>query len=384
MNISFVIPSKNNLNYLKNAYNSIRKYYNQHEIVILDDSSKDGTVDWINSLKDENLTTYFNKGDYVGHTILYNIGVKLAKNDVFSIFHADMICGPNYVENLLKHLKEKTVVSATRIEPPLHPAGKEKIVMNFGLEHDDLKINEFEKFCILEQTKNKDVTTKGIFAPWCMYKKDFLAIGGHDEIFAPFPFEDSDIFQRFILTGYNIIQSRDSLVYHLTCRGHRWTEQVQKDDDFYKQCVHLKSKEFIRKWGNWIKNDEYSYPIIKNKYNIGFVAKKSNLNTLLTLEPWCSTLYTDFSNINFYRLDNQKYTHFNLADRIKPIDSEKTNDIIIEFDASQLTSDRFKFLTEQLSDVLTESAEIGEMEYDIFKITIKSLKTYQNELVMCE
>jgi glycosyltransferase involved in cell wall biosynthesis len=384
MNISFVIPSKNNLNYLKNAYHSIRKFYNTHEIIILDDSSKDGTPNWLKSLNDPNLTTYFNTGDYVGHTVLYNVGVKLCKHYVFSIFHADMVCGPNYVENLVKHLKNKTVVSATRIEPPLHPAGKEKIVMNFGLEYNDLKIDEFENFCILKQNENKDATTKGIFAPWCMYKEDFLAIGGHDELFAPFPFEDSDIFQRFILAGYKIIQSRDSFVYHLTCRGHRWTEQVQKDDEFYKLCVSLKSREFLRKWGNWIKNDEYSYPIIKNKYNVGFVAKNSTLMTVYNLEPWCSTLYTDFHALNFYLMDNQCHTKFNLRDRIKSIDSEKSNDIIVEFDASQLTQDRLNFLTTQLSDVLTESGGIGEMEYDIFKINIKSLKTYQNELVVCK
>jgi glycosyltransferase involved in cell wall biosynthesis len=384
MKISFIIPSKNNLNYLKNAYNSIRKHYLYDEIVILDDSSKDGTPDWLKSLNDPNLTTYFNTGDYVGHTVLYNVGVKLCKHDVFSIFHADMICGPNYVQNLYKHLMPKTVVSATRIEPPLHPAGKEKIVMNFGLSHDDLRIADFEKFCISESAAQAGITTKGIFAPWCMYKEDFLAIGGHDELFAPFPFEDSDIFQRFILAGYKIIQSRDSFVYHLTCRGHRWTEQVQKDDEFYKLCVSLKSREFLRKWGNWIKNDEYSYPIIKNKYNIGFVTKNSTLMTVYNLEPWCSTLYTDFHALNFYLMDNQGHTKFNLRDRIKSIDSEKSNDIIVEFDASQLTDDRINFLTSQLSDVLTESGEIGEMEYDIFKINIKSLKTYQNELVVCK
>ena len=61
MNISFIIPSKNNIKYLKNAYYSIRKYYKNHEIVILDDCSTDGTVDWMNNLSDDNLTKYFNK-----------------------------------------------------------------------------------------------------------------------------------------------------------------------------------------------------------------------------------------------------------------------------------------------------------------------------------
>jgi len=34
--------------------------------------------------------------------------------------------------------------------------------------------------------------------------------------------------------------------------------------------------------------------------------------------------------------------------------------------------------------VLKESGEVGEMEYDIFKITINSLKTYENENITCK
>jgi hypothetical protein len=54
-----------------------------------------------------------------------------------------------------------------------------------------------------------------------MYKKDFLAVGGHDDLFAPQSKEDSDLFNRFILAGYKVIQSWDALVYHFTSRGSR-------------------------------------------------------------------------------------------------------------------------------------------------------------------
>jgi len=380
MLISFIIPTKNNLQYLKNAYNSIRKYYTQHEIVILDDASSDGTGEWLKCLNDKNLTIHLNTNAPVGHTILYNIGVKMCRYNVFSIFHADMICGPNYIENLTKHLRDKTVVSATRIEPPLHPTGKEKITKNFGMNHDDINFKEFKDFCLITQKENENVTTKGIFAPWLMYKNDFLIIGGHDEVFAPFPFEDSDIFQRFILNGYNIIQSRDSLVYHLTCRGHRWTEQIQKDDDYYKQCVDRNSKNFLRKWGSWIKNDEYSYPIIKNKYDIGLIIRNCNEQLLAALEPMFSTIYTD-CQFNDYIKFNQPNTKFNLTKRIQSINTDKTNDIIIEFDAKQLNQENFSFLTTQLTDVIIESGEVGTLEYDIFKFTINQLNPLQNRLI---
>ena len=48
MKISFIIPSRNNLKYLKWSYDSIRKNQGDHEveICVADDASTDGTWDW--------------------------------------------------------------------------------------------------------------------------------------------------------------------------------------------------------------------------------------------------------------------------------------------------------------------------------------------------
>ena len=107
--ISFVIPSRNNLPFLKQAYNSIRDNIElQHEIVMLDDASTDGTWEWMTEIykKDKNVIIHKNYGpERLGHTILYDEGVKMCTNEVFSIFHADMVASPNYVINMIKHLE---------------------------------------------------------------------------------------------------------------------------------------------------------------------------------------------------------------------------------------------------------------------------------------
>ena len=48
--------------------------------------------------------------------------MRQATNEIVGIMHSDMIIGPNYIENTLKHLERGKVVCATRIEPPIHPA----------------------------------------------------------------------------------------------------------------------------------------------------------------------------------------------------------------------------------------------------------------------
>ena len=70
--------------------------------------------------------------------------------------------------------------------------------------------------------KPEQETTEGIFAPWAIYKKDFQEINGHDPLYAPQSKEDSDIFNRFVLNGYELIQTWRGFVYHMTCRGSRF------------------------------------------------------------------------------------------------------------------------------------------------------------------
>ena len=378
MNISLIIPSYNTEKHLINTYNSVRKYYKDVEMVIINDGSTDNTSEWLDNLEDNNVIK-INSKERKGHTFFYDEGMRQATNEIVGIIHSDMIIGPNYIENTLKYLKRGKVVCATRIEPPIHPAGEEKIVMDFGMEYNDLKFNEFEKFCIEKSNELKGITTKGIFAPWVLYKEDHFAIGGHDQKFAPYGYEDSDIFNRWILAGYEMIQSRDAFVYHLTCRGHRWNKGVGIVNDDYESTMNRCARDFIRKWGDWIQNDKFQFPIILPKYDIGFIVKNCNQQLLHTLEPWCSTIYTDAERMKYITLE-QPNTKFYLRDRIKPLDNEKNNEILIQIDGANFTQQDFKIIN-QLSAIITDSGEIGSFKLNNLKIDIIQIKNHINELI---
>jgi len=398
--ISFIQPSRNNLKYLKWSYNSIRKNLGyRHEICWADDASDDGTWMWMNKIakKDKNVKIHRNYGPKrLGHTILYDTLVDMATNDIVMIYHADMYACPGMDVQVLRHLQRGKVVSATRIEPPLHPDGPEKILKDFGIEPEEFKELELLKFVDeqLEKTKNDDFeTSNGIFAPWAIYKDDFQSIGGHDPLYAPQSKEDSDIFNRFVLAGYETIQTWKGFVYHMTCRGSRFKDGAMRNPAgqvFMKGressewlAQNLRStRNFIRKWGHMVQHDEWLKPIVPPKYNIGFVVDNCDYNMLNELEPWCSKIYVDtFAEdyINKEQLDTQ----FDLNERIHSIDSDKTNDIIIRFDAEKLTPQNFQIIV-NLSEMLKDSGEVGEMEYDIFKFNIKSLNTYEKEIIVCE
>jgi glycosyltransferase involved in cell wall biosynthesis len=168
--ITFVIPSRNNLEFLQLAYKSIRNLRTKHEVLVLDDASTDGTAEWIKSLNDEDLITYVNPGpERIGIVGMFDKGIEMARTDIIFAFHADMIAGPNLDQNILKHLERGTVVSATRIEPPLHPPGPEKITQAWGNEVNEIDFGGVMNAIGHFENQNKDKTTEGVFAPWCMY-----------------------------------------------------------------------------------------------------------------------------------------------------------------------------------------------------------------------
>jgi hypothetical protein len=263
-----------------------------------------------------------------------------------------------------------------------------KVTEDFGVEADQFKEKEFIDYCRKLSTLNKDKFTEGVFAPWCMYKADYLAIGGHDELFAPQSKEDSDLFNRFVLNGYKVIQSWDGLVYHFTSRGSRFNKHAGggagKNSEEWLYTTNKNARNFIRKWGHFVKHDAFMKPIIPHKYNVGFVVHNCNLEVMSILEPWCDTLYTDdeMCVIESHYLDlEQKHTKIDLKNKLKIIKhTTPDNDIVIEFDAKQLDQEAFKVIT-QLSEIITQSGEVGEFELGIFKISIYAMTTYEHQLI---
>ena len=57
------------------------------------------------------------------------------------------------------------------------------------------------------------------------------------------------------------------------------------------------------------------------------------------------------------------------------------NAVIVKFDCNKLTAENFQILV-NLSEMLQDSGEMGEMEYEIFKFHIKSLETYEKDLIL--
>lgn len=408
MKISFIVPSRNNLKYLKWSYDSIRRNQGNHEVYICvaDDASSDGTHLWCRTKAETD--PYFkwirnDSGERLGHTILYDrIINELVETEIAMIFHADMYLAKGALDEIEKHMystilggireidddspigimpNKKTIVSLTRIEPPLHPAGVEKVIKDFGTEPEQFLFSEFDNWLewyLRELGTGK--TTEGIFAPWAFWVSDFNEIGGHDPLYAPQSKEDSDIFNRFQLNDVKFIQTWEGFVYHMTCRGSRRNTNdnavdIYTDSPEWLAQNQRSARNFIRKWGHFVKHDTFMKPIIPHKYDIGLVVFNCNSVLLPALEPWCSKLYVDLNEaeVESYIEVEQPNTLFDLRNRIGKIDEVQNHDVIVQVDGNSLNNADANYI-QLLSEILSDSGELNK------SMGIGNLQLFMNKL----
>jgi GT2 family glycosyltransferase len=415
MKISFIVPGRNNLKYFKWSYDSIMKNKGNHEVEICfaDDASTDGTWEWVysESLVNPMLKVMRNEGDTrLGHTILYDALIRRSLHDICIIWHCDMYLAPGALDAIEKTMvNKKTVVSLTRVEPPLHPPGHEKITSDLGTEPETFKENLFLKLAESYVKKKKPITN-GVFAPWAFYKEEFLSIGGHDSLFYVQSKEDSDIWNRLMLNGATFVQTWEGFVYHMTCRGSRFNPtitQVGKNSDEWEKQNIISTRNFIRKWGGMPLQNEYHAISPNKKYNIGIIVDMSSetnqpsdeefIDFIGFLEIFSDSLhivgdkkYRDL--IKFYIDKEQANTLYYLADRLWGYNYKYTpvnqivldNSIVISMEWDKIkVNEVFDFL--QKFPFIIENYAPGMYESNIGTIHIqndKSIsKTYEKDLI---
>ena len=145
--ISFCIPTAvNEKNYISLLLDSMEKNFDslEHEVIIFVDSDNQSTFKFLKERnnKFKNIRIIKNKWPIpMGYQMNTNLMFHLAKHDIVSVIQSDMVVGKSYDKEILRHLKdENTIVSATRVEPSLHPPSPEKYTQDFGLNPEEFDL----------------------------------------------------------------------------------------------------------------------------------------------------------------------------------------------------------------------------------------------------
>jgi len=258
--ISFLInTSVNTLDHVKLLIRSLKEnlHHKEHEVLVLVDSDNEGTTEYLIDQKknffDLKIITHKLK-PCIGYSRNSNLLVELAKHDVVAYLQSDMVVSKNYDVDVLKDLEDNCILSATRIEPPLHGESYTTITKDFGLDPTEFKWEEFLSFA---ETKKTNQQIEYFFAPFVFHKRVWLDVGGYDTQFRRGR-EDSDLLQRFVRNGVKIKQTFNANVYHFSCvasRGKNWFDpndnaaKSRKELQVVADSIEL--RRFVKKWGGF-------------------------------------------------------------------------------------------------------------------------------------
>ncbi|MEO6547870.1 MAG: glycosyltransferase [Ferruginibacter sp.] len=232
---SIIIPTWNNLSYLKLCVESIRKHSTLPCQVILHiNDGSDGTLSWAIEQGIEFTHTVTNQGICIG----VNMAARKVVNDYIIYMNDDMYCCPGWDTYLAEEISglttDKFMISATMIEPR-DTGNATVIVADFG--QDVFSFKEQELLAALPHLKKDDWS--GASWPPCVISTSYWhMIGGFSIEFSPGMASDDDFSMKLWFTNCRYFKGvGKSLVYHFQTKT---TSRIKKNNG---------SRQFLLKWG---------------------------------------------------------------------------------------------------------------------------------------
>ena len=283
---SILIPTYNNLSYLKLCIESIEKNsVYKHQIIVHINEGNDGSLEYVKSLNYE----YSYSKENIGMPSALNKASKFAKNEYIIISHDDFYYCPNWdVEfkkeiDLIDHnnfyLSGNTILDVQvddKLPSKSLDAGK--------------TVEEFnEKKLLSDLVRVKKINWQGTTkCPGLIHKKIWQKIGGWSEEFFPTGGDDTDFAVKLWNSNVRIFKGLGNcLVYHFGSITTR-----KKGNNLNTYLGSKANKIFINKWGVSINFFEKFYlkggldknkNFIFNKYDGPLKEPDKNINFYLEL-----------------------------------------------------------------------------------------------------
>jgi len=276
---SILIPSYNNLEYLKTCINSLKKNSKYtHQIIVHINEGTDGSLEYVK----ENNFEYTYSENNIGMPKALNKSSKLAKFDYILISHDDFYYCPGWDEvlvaevNLMNH--KNYYLSSTMV-------GAGQVQFDAGETAETFDESKLLKNLENIKTFNFQGTTK---CPGLIHKTIWKKVGGWSEEFSPTGGDDTDFAMKLWKSDIRIFKGiGSSLAYHFGSITTR-----KKNKSLFTYLGSKGNKIFLKKWGLTINFFEKFYlksgldnnkKLIFNRYDGPLKNPKKNINYYINL-----------------------------------------------------------------------------------------------------
>lgn len=222
MNLSIVIPNYNGEELLRNnlpkVFESISSYGDgEVEVIIIDDYSTDNSLKIIQcaKIKSQNYKLKFKSiinEKNLGFSSAINKGVREANGEIVILLNTDVVPEKDFLKPLLKHFEDKEIFAVGCMDKSIENG---KIILR------GRGIGRWKRgFFIHSRGEINKTNTLWINGGSGAFRKSIWDnLGGFDEIYNPFYWEDIDLSYRALKSGYKIVFEPKSIVVHEHKKG---------------------------------------------------------------------------------------------------------------------------------------------------------------------
>ncbi len=278
MRFSIIIPSFNNLNYLKLAIKSLKKNSSfDHEIIVHVNEGRDGTVEFLEQNNLKYSYTSYNSGICTG----LNMASKLATTDYIVYGHDDFYFCPGWDKAFVNEIKN-VKHNAYYFSGTMMHAGQ--IELNCGKTFDTFN----EEKLLKEFMKPKFDDFQGsTWAPHLIHREYWDKVGGLSEEFNPGTGSDPDLNMKLWNNNVRIFKGVSKCrVYHF---GSIVTRGYKNNKNIITETGRRGGKIFLLKWGITIKTFKRFY--LKSDTKFDGPLDEPNVNLRFSLSIFASKIY---------------------------------------------------------------------------------------------
>ena len=274
--ISIIIPSFNNLDYLKLCIKSLKKNsYYKNEILVHVNEGSDGTIEYLK----ENQIRFTHSKHNIGLCKACNLISKKSNFDYILYSHDDMYFLPKWDKILFDRVKEignnKFYLSSIMIngDPKLNGH------LNFNAGE---RVDEFNENLLLKNYEKlyHDDFQGSTWAPHLIHREMWNKVGGFSEEFSPGAGSDPDLNLKLWKEGVRLFQCLGkSKVYHFGSI----TIRKKKEKLFKRNQGSIANKIFLLKWGISIKTFKKHYLKANLIHNDDLLGPDRNIEYLISI-----------------------------------------------------------------------------------------------------
>lgn len=232
---SILIPTWNNLDYLKLAISSIRQHSaHDHEILVHVNEGQDGSLQWLQ----EQGIRHTHSAKNLGVCMAVNQLAGIAGREWIVFMNDDMVCCPGWDVALVEAIEKSStdlIFLSSRLIEPTDTGNPIVLVHDCGRSPSEF---DEQKLLRVHGSPAHGDTIGAAAQPTVIAKRWWQIVGGYSLEFSPGMASDTDLLIKLWMVGYRQFRVVDaSRIYHFACRS---TGRIRKNKG---------DRAFVMKWG---------------------------------------------------------------------------------------------------------------------------------------